>query len=169
MTTQPSSTETDRTLLAICLNPPSQSSGVRTERAVAAAATAFGCNVGLIANLCMTPTATVVDLNRQPAVEADWTDHRENLAKRLESASVLVGAWGVTGLTGDVRQMRDRQVVWLLAKSAEVGHEYIRHVGGEARHPSRWHQYVSDKHERTTGGSFDRRLAEIMRPTRLSR
>lgn len=35
-------------------------------------------------------------------------------------------------------------------------------VGGEPRHPSRWHQFVSDKHGRTTGGTFEERLVQVL-------
>lgn len=162
------STSGTRSLLVVCLNPPSESSGNRTLHAVAAASRALGCQVGKVANLCTAPTASVVELNGRLTRPSDWIDHRDSLRRELEAASVIVGAWGISGLTGEARRIRDDQVTWLFAAAGAAGHRHIWLVGGEARHPSRWHQYVADKHGRTSGGSLEQRLLDVMHPRRLT-
>jgi hypothetical protein len=43
-----------------------------------------------------------------------------------------------------------------------LGHVDAWTVGGESRHPSRWHQYVSDKHARAGSGEFAERLKSVL-------
>jgi hypothetical protein len=42
-------------------------------------------------------------------------------------------------------------------------------LGGEPRHPSRWHQYVSDKYGRTSGGTFEERIKQVLVAVPLAR
>lgn len=149
-------------LLAICLNPPRLSSGTRTLRAVEVCARIFGCESGRIVNLCSTATASVVELNERGLIPSHWTDQQTLLREAIQHASVVVGAWGVSGLSGEVRKARDAQAAWVAEAAVSAGHREIWCVGGEPRHPSRWHQYTADRHGRTSGGSLEERLREVM-------
>lgn len=66
------------------------------------------------------------------------------------------------------------QVEWFARQARAAGLSEMWTVGGRARHPSRWHQYVSDKYGRTSGGSFADRLRQVLvraplEPGRLQR
>jgi hypothetical protein len=53
-------------------------------------------------------------------------------------------------------------------EAIRAGISNIWMVGGEPRHPSRWHQFVSDKYSRTTGGSFEERLDQVLESVPMS-
>jgi hypothetical protein len=111
-------------------------------------------------NLCAVPTPSVIELN---ALGRDgWDRARVDLEAALTGASAVLAAWGVTGLTGDARRQLRTQVEWLTECAQEVGIDAFWMVGGEPRHPSRWHQYVSDKYGRTTGGTFEERIVQVL-------
>lgn len=80
----------------------------------------------------------------------------------LEGATGMLAGWGVAGLSGQARRLMQAQVAWLAERSAALGIDTFWTVGGEARHPSRWHQYVSDKYGRTSGGTFEERLKQVL-------
>lgn len=155
-------------LVALLLNPPAVSSGARTRNAVSRAAAVLGFEHVTISNLCAAPTRSVVEL---VSVGSDaWDQARLDLECALGRADAVLGGWGVATLTGDARYLLREQVTWLHDRTHVLGIDTIWMVGGEPRHPSRWHQYLSDKHGRTAGGSFDERLGQALLqvPLRLS-
>ena len=147
-------------LVAVLLNPPEHTSGARSRNAVARAATVLGHEEVRVVNLCAEPTASVIELRDVEPVS--WEDARSGLEEALKGAEAVLGAWGVGGVTGPTRFELQAQIDWLYGQMLQVGIEQVWMVGGEPRHPSRWHQYVSDKYGRTTGGGFEERLAQVM-------
>jgi hypothetical protein len=119
-----------------------------------------------IVNLCVRPTASIAELGLGEMVDG-WLDARDRLTLALKTADGLLAGWGVAGLAGSAQRHRDEQVAWLRAEASRAGFSSIWMVGGEPRHPSRWHQYVSDKYGRTTGGTFEDRLFQVLVPSPL--
>lgn len=148
------------TLVAVLLNPPSASSGNRSRNAVARAATALGYQNVVVANLCAVATPSVVQLN---TVGSDvWEASRADLEGVVRGGAALLAGWGVAGLSGDARRSMNAQVDFLIECAAANSMGTMWMVGGKPRHPSRWHQYVSDKYGRTTGGTFEERLRQVL-------
>ncbi|WP_368859933.1 DUF1643 domain-containing protein [Microbacterium algeriense] len=147
-------------MVAVLLNPPSATAGVRSRNAVARAACAIGYESVVIANLCAVPTPTVVEVSSldRPA----WAAAQHNLGLAVDRADAILAGWGVSGLTGPARRLIDEQVEWLHARARNAGIDGFWTVGGQPRHPSRWHQYVSDKYGRTTGGTFEERIGQAL-------
>jgi hypothetical protein len=111
-------------------------------------------------NLCAVPTPSVVELN---TLGRDaWDLARVDLEAALTGASAVLAGWGVSGLTGDARGLMQAQVDWLTERARERGIDEFWMVGGEPRHPSRWHQFLSDRYGRTSGGSLEERLAQTL-------
>lgn len=147
-------------MVAVLLNPPSTTTGIRTRQAVDLARMVLGYERVRIFNLFTEATPTVTELNA--SVEHPCPRARRRLRSALAEANGLLGAWGISGLTGEARIARDGQLTWLVKQAEAVGIHDIWMVGGQPRHPSRWHQYVSDKYSRTSGGPPDARLAEAL-------
>lgn len=147
-------------LTAVLLNPPTSTSGVRSRNAVHRAAVVLGYGSVEIVNLCSLPTRSVIDLDEQE--DQYWAAARPDILQALERSCSMLGAWGIAGLTGATRALRDRQVEWLYATAVDRGLTAIWMVGAKPRHPSRWHQYLSDKYGRTSGGSSAERLKEAL-------
>jgi hypothetical protein len=154
-------------LLAVLLNPPSASTGARTLGAVRRAAEVLDFDSYEVANLFAEPTPTVVELNLFTGHEKAWPEVQERLREQLRAAGGVLAAWGVAGAFGRFRQLRDERAAWLIDEAERVGHEEVWMVGSEPRHPSRWHQYVADKHGRTRGGTFEERLRQVLVPMPL--
>lgn len=148
-------------LVAILLNPPLSSSGNRSLNAVNRVRQLLGYESVEVANLYTEATPSIVELGLGEALEG-WLNARPKLKAALQSADGLLGAWGVAGLAGTAQQERKRQVEWLRDEALQMGFNSIWMVGGEPRHPSRWHQYVSDKYGRTAGGTFEERLHQVV-------
>ena len=149
-----------RTLVAVLLNPPATTAGTRSRNAVARAASVLGYDRAVMANLCAVATPSVVELNDHG--RDGWDRARAELESALTGADALLAGWGVAGLTGDAGRWMRAQVEWLSERAVASGISRLWMVGGEPRHPSRWHQYVSDKHGRTAGGTFEERLAQVL-------
>lgn len=147
-------------LVAVLLNPPANTAGARSRNAVALAATSLGYERLVIGNLCEASTRSVVELNSVDS--SAWLAARAHLAGMLGSATALLAAWGVAGLSGRARHLRDAQVQWLLGEARAVGLTHHWMLGGRPLHPSRWHQFVSDKYARTSGGSFEQRIGQVL-------
>lgn len=146
--------------MAVLLNPPKRTSGVRSRNAVARAAAVLGYGEIRVVNLCAEPTASVAELHHVDRVS--WERARCELGGALTGATAVLGAWGVAGVAGPTRRDLQAQIAWLYGWALQVGIDRVWMVGGEPRHPSRWHQYISDKYKRTTGGSFEERLAQVL-------
>lgn len=112
-------------------------------------------------NLFTEATPTVVELNRNTGF-APWSVTQDEIEALLCGVGGVLAAWGVSGASGRLRREREKRGAWLLARAAAYGHTSVWMVGGEPRHPSRWHQYVADKHQRTLGGTPGERLAQVL-------
>lgn len=154
-------------LLAVLLNPPSASTGARTLGAVRRAAQALGFDGYEIVNLFAEPTPTVIELNGVTGQESAWPVLQSQLREALRVAGGVLGGWGVAGASGPLRVLRAQRAAWLLEEAKRIGHKEVWMVGGESRHPSRWHQYVADRHGRTDGGTFEERLRQVLVPIPL--
>lgn len=148
------------TLCVVAMNPP-VGSGNRTRNQVEVASHVIGCGRFEIVNLCARPTSSTRDLHTRNIVEADWAAARPALTASINAADEVLFAWGVNPLPGTTNLELRNQIRFVLQLTNERGRE-VWSVGGQPRHPSRWHQYVSDKHGRTVGGSFEDRLAQVL-------
>ena len=148
------------TLGAILLNPPT-SGGLPTLRHLHVAAELLGCDSVVIGNLFATATDDVTAVNSVGADAAGWTAARPGLLKALD-ADVLIAGWGVSGLQGDAQRHREAQVQWVTASATLRRHVGVWTLNGEPRHPSRWHQYVSDRHGRASGDTQAERLQSVL-------
>lgn len=152
---------TSRRLGAVLLNPPT-GEGQQTRRQLALAAEILDCSTVEIANLFHWPTKSMREL-LPLATQADgWLEARADLLELMREAEELLFAWGVAPLKGAAESHRRAQIDWVLALVEESGRELVWSVGGVARHPSRWHQYLSDKYGRTSGGDSRSRLGELL-------
>lgn len=156
------------TLVAVLLNPPDATSGTRTRNAIARAGRVLGYADVQIVNLFPEATRSVVELNLTDVAAERWHAARAETTAMLQMSSGLLGAWGISGMTGKGRLARESRVGWLSTTAIEMGITHIWMVGGQPRHPSRWHQYVADRHDRTSGGSFDGRLREVFESVPVS-
>jgi hypothetical protein len=152
-----------RTLVAVLLNP-AEGEGAPTHRHLATVAVELGCTRVAITNLFPTPTRNAAALCGVAHQEKDWVEHRPQISSALTTpeSEILLG-WGVSTLTGPAGRHLRAQVLWTLAEIKSVGRTAWV-IGDGPRHPSRWHQYVSDRHGRTAAGTFAERLAQVLRP-----
>ena len=148
---------------AILLNPPT-GDGVRSRRHLAVAAEVLGCTTFEIANLFSIATPDMHGINENGMVSGGWLEARPALTELLHSASEVVMAWGVTAPKGLAAHRFKDQVEWVIAETISTGHDRVWTMRGQVRHPSRWHQFVSDKHGRTEGGDFAGRLRQVLDP-----
>lgn len=151
-----------RTLGAILLNPAA-GGGARTEQRVQLAAELLGCKFVEIANLCTATTVGIAELSDVAADPATWQDARSRLERVIADADELLFGWGVSRLSGRANSHLDAQIRWVQELAART-HKPCWVAGPGPRHPSRWHQLVSDLHGRTSGGTFDERLRQVLRP-----
>lgn len=158
--------EAGRRLGAVLLNPPT-GDGRPTLRHLAVAAELLGCESFQIANLSSLVTPSVTELNLGGRDWAGWQAARSGLSALVETDEILV-AWGVSGLSGAAALHRAAQTDWLLTSLQAAGRSTIWTVGGEPRHPSRWHQYVSDRHGRASGATFGARLRTVLVRTAIA-
>lgn len=142
------------------LNPPGRSTGARTRNAVSRAARVLGYDHVTITNLCAVPTRSVVELNNLG--HDAWELARGDLEAGLSSTDAILAGWGIAGVAGEARRSLCAQVAWLQEVALAKGIESFWMIGGEPRHPSRWHQYVADKYQRTSGGSFEERIRQVL-------
>lgn len=156
-----------RTLGALLLNPPT-TDGRRTRRHLEVAASLLGCDFVEIANLFAISTKDVTAMNLVGRDVAGWLAARPELCGLIARADVLVAGWGVRGLSGLAAQHQRAQLRLITGHARLHGRTHVWTVGGQPRHPSRWHQFVSDRHGRTLGGSFSERLTCVLSETAIS-
>ena len=154
-------------LCAIALNPPT-TNGLRTAKHLRVAAEIIGCSDLVIVNLFSVPTRNVLDINEAGTDWDGWLNARPQLGSGISSSDAVIVAWGVRGLTGLARDNFRQQVEWVFSELAASEHDQVWTINGEARHASRWHQYVSDQHGRTTGGDFETRLQQVLQRSSIS-
>jgi hypothetical protein len=149
------------TVAALLASPPT-TSGARTTAKVQQAATLLGGGRLLVVNLFAFPVADLPALSVCGSGAAGWLAARPKLAAALQEADCLLAAWGLHRLHGPARLLQEQQMSWMEEEARAHGHLSAWCVGGQPRHPSRWHQYVSDRHGRTTGGSSSDRLRQVL-------
>ena len=137
-------------------------SGDATRRHLSVAARVLACDLVTIGNLFAIPTPTVLEINNVGRTDDGWQNAREGLNRAVADATHVLAAWGVSGLHGPAATNLTQQRRWLCQLLLSAGHHNIWTLGGETRHPSRWHQYVSDRHGRTPGGSFEDRIRNAL-------
>lgn len=152
--------ELRRRLVAILLNPPS-GTGRSTTRHLAVAAHILGNMELAVVNLFATATKSIVEVNDVGRAPEGWLAARPGIRSAIGAADEVLVGWGIGGIHGAARQCMRRQIDWLINALPERL-DAVWTIGGEPRHPSRWHQYVSDKHGRTEGGSFEQRLRAVL-------
>ncbi|MFF1818106.1 DUF1643 domain-containing protein [Kribbella sp. NPDC058245] len=143
---------------AILLNPPT-GDGRATLRHLDVVCDVLGHSSVRIANLFASATASVAELNRVGRDPAGWEAARPAIENLIEQADTFLIGWGVSGLSGVAARHKASQVTWLRSILRERDVSSVWSIGGEPRHPSRWHQYVSDRYARVPSGSFRQRLS----------
>jgi hypothetical protein len=153
----------DRVLVAVLANPP-VTSGARTRNSLVHALAPTECSVLIVANIYALPTRDVPDIGAQGRSPEGWDLARQELRNAISGADEVLAGWGMNRLSGAARDHRTRQLTWLrdLCESHSIHTAWT--VGGQPRHPSRWPQYVSDRHSRTGPGSTAERLLEVVKP-----
>ncbi|WP_368800852.1 DUF1643 domain-containing protein [Kocuria oxytropis] len=152
---------TMKVLGALLLNPPSTGGG-RTLGHLHVAADLLGCDHIEVANLFSLPTRDVVEMNQVGKSVVGWEEARPRLGEVIEGADQLLAGWGISGITSESARYRKRQLCYIKTVASAAGHDECWTLNGEARHPSRWHQYVSDRHGRVRGESFRSKLAQVL-------
>jgi hypothetical protein len=153
-------------LTAILLNPPT-GTGARTVSHLGHAQRSLNCGSLSIGNLVQIRTAGMEDLSTAAERFEPWLEARAALSMLLEGAENVLYAWGVSPLRGPARSHLRAQIAWVVSHPVPLGTR-IWTLGGEPRHPSRWHQYLSEKYGRTNGGPFSDRVSDALTiyPTR---
>jgi hypothetical protein len=149
------------TLGALLLNPPLVG-GDRTIRHLRVAAELLGCENVQVANLFAIATRDVTAINEAGRCIDGWEAARSRLHEVIVASDQLLAGWGVSGLVGSAARNRQAQLNYLHRCSRDVGNDRIWTLNGESRHPSRWHQYVSDRHGRALGATFRERMAMVL-------
>ena len=152
-----------RVLGALLLNPPLMGGG-RTLNHLRVAADLLECDHIEIANLFSIATRDVVEMNQISKLVVGWEKARPRLSEVIGGADQLLAGWGVSGITGESARHRNRQLAYIREVALAAGHDRYWTLNGETRHPSRWHQYVSNRHGRVSGASFRDKLAQILTP-----
>lgn len=149
------------TVVAVLASPPT-TSGARTTAKAQQAVELLGGRRLLVVNLFDFPVADLSALSLRGSSAAGWLAGRPKVVDALQEADLLLAAWGLHPLHGPARVLRAQQLSWLQEEAQAHGHSSAWCVGGQPRHPSRWHQYVSDRYGRTAGGSSSHRLRQVL-------
>lgn len=147
----------------ILMNPPTGSGGATT-RHLQAACQVLACRAYQVVNLLPVPTRSVSGISEAGRTIEVWHAARPALRELIHEADELLLGWGLGGGFGGVAREHFRdQTCWIRSEIARKRSDpLVWTVGNEPRHPSRWHQYVSDRHERTQGGDFPTRLRRVL-------
>lgn len=130
-----------RLLLVVGSNPPSQTSERRTLARIEQARVILGFEEACLVNLFALPShrsGGVSDLGGEPL---GWLAGRREIETGLLSADAVVLAYGTQLPTGPARRLFRDQVHWL---NDRIGALALPSwwVGGAPRHPSRWQRYT---------------------------
>ena len=156
----------ERILLAVLANP-TLSPESRSVGRVRLAARILGFEQVRIANLFALPSSSSKEIAVLGQDAHGWELARPALVDGLVTCDQVLLGFGTIPVTGVARRYLEQQLYWFADELRESDHREVWQVG-DARHPSRWHQYVSDRHGRTSGGSFEVRLREVLTSTKLS-
>lgn len=148
---------------AILLNPAS-GGGSRTVRHLLVAQDVLGCETTEVANLFPVATASMRGIGEVGEDEEPWLLARPAIVDLLLRADQVLLGWGIAPLSGPANRHLRSQIQWVEQQLVDCGSP-VWSVGGTPRHPSRWHQFVSDVHGRTAGGTFRQRIEQSL--TRL--
>lgn len=154
--------------LGVILASPPVTSGVRTTNMVRRAAEALGFDAIEIANLFPKATRDTGEISLLGSEERFWLDARPALESLLGRSEGLLAAWGVGSCTGSARYWWTDQLKWTATTAAVFGHTQAWTLGPGPRHPSRWHQYVSDKYGRAGDGTTEARISRALQLSPLS-
>lgn len=140
------------------LNPP-KGVGERTITHLQVVRECLNCDVVQIVNLYPHATKDLAGLGRVAGDTKDWIEQRHVISTALRQADEVLLGWGVSLPTGPARARMIAQISWAIDQLQSLG--VVPWVVGDGpRHPSRWHQYVSDRHGRTSGGSLAERIRD---------
>lgn len=149
-----------RLLVAVLLNPP-MNGGRRTNERLKVVRDYLECDAVRIVNLYPGATKDLAGLAEVACDPSVWLKHRSVIAEELRQCNEVLLGWGVSLPAGAARIQMIAQVGWVADELRMIGIvPWI--VGDGPRHPSRWHQYVSDRYGRTSGGSFVERVRECL-------
>ena len=154
-------TGSPRTLLAVLASPPT-TAGTRTLNQVRVAAGILDCQHLRVVNLFPVPTRDVPAISALGTQPEVWLAGRAEVAAAFRDADAVVAGWGVTAPVGPARGFMREQVAWFAGAAEDAGIPEVWTVGGQPRHPSRWHRYVADRYGRVTPGSPTERLAQVL-------
>jgi hypothetical protein len=115
-----------------------------------------------IANLLAVPTRDMSAINAAGQSSQGWDLARPRLREVIATADHLLAAWDVGGLSGRASAYRRQQLRFVASTAQDAGRVHIWTLNGEPRHPSRWYQYVSDRHGGASGTSLTERLAMVL-------
>lgn len=149
------------TLGALLLNPPS-AGGSRTIQRLKVAAELLNCGRLEIANLYSIATSDAGAINAVGQSIVGWEAARPRIEEVIAESDHLLAGWGVSGISGKAARHKEGQIEFVGLCANRMGHQSLWTLNGEARHPSRWHQYVSDKYGRATGTHFHERLGTVL-------
>jgi hypothetical protein len=155
------------TLGALLLNP-ALTEGKRTLRHLGVAADLLDCNALAIANLFSIATRNATAINEAGRSEDGWNAARPQLRQIVAESDQLLAGWGISGLAGRAAKYRQLQLEYVCTCAQEFGKDCVWTLNGEPRHPSRWHQYVSDRHGRASGTSFGERMTAVLKSVPLA-
>ncbi|WP_447949620.1 DUF1643 domain-containing protein [Microbacterium aurum] len=162
-----SSALSSRTLVAILANP-STAGGDRTRKRIALAANVLGYDDYRIINLFSIASASSRDVAVLGESPQGWHTARAEILDGLSDATGVLLGFGIIAAKGDGKHHLRAQLRWLCTELRNAGHSQVWQLGERPRHPSRWHQYVSDLHGRTSGGTFEQRVSKALRQVELA-
>jgi hypothetical protein len=122
----------------------------------------LGCDSLTVANLVSVPTQNLRELGMIAGDGQVWHESRPQLEEALNGADDVLLAWGLGGIPGSANRHFLDQTAWVRDVLSAKPAVRVWSIQGETRHPSRWHQYVSERHGRTAGGDFMDRLTEVL-------
>lgn len=129
-----------RHLVVVGSNPPT-TSGERTLRRVELARELLGFRTVEVVNLFPLPTYRTSGLAEVGQTQERWDQARGELRAAIGRASSVLLAYGLGEPTGVARTHHRAQVAWL--RQLLIDEQMpVWSVGGEPRHPSRWHRYT---------------------------
>lgn len=148
-------------LCAVLCSPP-LTTGHRTTRHLEVAASLLECEATVICNLFAWPTSDLPEINSVGQQVDGWLEARRQMAVELEKADKVLLGWGISRLAGPARLHQRAQIQWVATLLNTMSTTSVWCAGEQPRHPSRWHQFVSDRYGRTRGGNFRQRLSEVL-------
>ena len=133
-------------------------------RSLRVAQSALRCSELRVVNLLPLASADIRGVAEVGLLSGVWKDGRLAIEALLDSVDEVIFAWGVSPVRGPANGHLSLQIEWV---REEARRRNLRTwtLGGQPRHPSRWHQYLSDVHGRTNGGTFQERVRDQLLAT----